>query len=135
MVDEALRPEVDALLGNQVRSIEELEIVVHLSKERRSRGALEIGSALKLPEGATVTALQGLVLAKAVVQTGESSPLQYVIAEDPELRAALDGLVRAYDENRFELIMLVSERAIQRLRTGVLKMFSDSFEIKRRRDG
>jgi hypothetical protein len=135
MADEGLPPNVDALLRQEVRSVEELEVLVYLYKERRSRGSLEIAAALKLPEAGTVTALQALVLAKIVVQTGESSPLQYVFAPQGDLGPAVEGLVRAYDENRVELIMLISERAMERLRTGVLRMFADSFRITRPKDG
>lgn len=130
-----LPPDADALLGRQVRSLEELEVVVYLHNAGRSCHAQEIAVALRLPEAATVTALQGLVLNRLVVQTGSSSPLLYVLAAEDELRAAVAGLARAYEANRVEVIVLVSERAIQRLRSGVLKMFSDSFRITRKNDG
>ena len=120
---------VDALIGHRVRTIEELETLLLLARERRFWDSLAVASALKLSEGLAVAALEGLVQAQLIAQIGSGSPLGYVFAPlNRSLKEATDQLIQYYSENRFELVMLISSRAIERLRTGVLQRFADSFQ-------
>jgi hypothetical protein len=133
-IEPEIPPAVEALIGHRVRTIEELETLLLLARERRFWDALAVANALKLSEGMAVAALQGLVQAQLVAQVGDASPLPYVFAPlNHSLREATDQLIRYYSENRFELVMLISARAIERLRTGVLQRFADSFQAGTKR--
>lgn len=127
----AFSPALEELL-NGLRSIEELDLLLRLQREGRSSTALELATALGLSESVTVGSLQNLVLCRLVVQEGESSPLRYVFApQRPELRAAVEELSRCYDEHRLDVLRVISNKALERVRSDARRAFGDP---KRRPD-
>lgn len=124
---------VDELVGNVIRSIEELEIMLLLTKSRRACTVQELARELGLSEAVALTALQGLVQAELVVRFVESSSREYVFdLRQPGVRPVIDQLAAVYESSRIEIIGLLSERAILRLRSGVHRMFSTTFPASTR---
>jgi predicted ArsR family transcriptional regulator len=125
---------VDDLLGNSIRSIEELEILLLLIRSRGARSSKELACELALSEAAILTALEDLAQARLVVRCEESSPRQFVFElRRGELGPAIEQLADAYEKNRLDIISLLSQRAILRLRSGVHRMFSGSFHSSQSR--
>ncbi len=122
----ALPPAVDDLIGGAVRSIEELEILLLLTRSRSARTSKELACELALSEAAVLEALEELALAK-LVERRESPPRQLVFElRCGELGPAIEQLADAYERHRIEIISLLSQRAILRLRSGVHRMLSGS---------
>ena len=135
MTDESLSPEVSSLLAASVRSIEELEVLLRLHGERTAQRPRELSDALNIPEAIAESALDSLESAGLVARTEDGRAYRYSAAT-PELASAVDALAAAYRKNRVQIIMTISNNAIERMRHGVLQLFSDAFRISRgKKDG
>jgi hypothetical protein len=56
--------------------------------------------------------------------------------ERTDVDATVGALVRAYDQNRLEIVKLMNANAIQRLRNAALKTFADAFILGgKKKDG
>lgn len=136
--DTAIPAKVRELLRSSIRSIEELEVLLVLrGAVVRSWTSEQLGQELRLPEPMVVTALQALVLSKLAIQVGEQSPLQYQYRlQEPEAEEIVQELIDAYTRHRLEVLMQISSNAIERVREGALRTFSDAFRWPgRKRDG
>lgn len=136
--ESAIPARVRELLRSSIRSIEELELLLVLRRPvTRSWSAEQLGQELRLPEPMVVTALQALVLSKLAIQVGERSPLQYRYrVQEPEAEQIVGELMDAYTQHRLEVLMQISSNAIERVREGALRTFSDAFRWPgRKRDG
>ena len=138
MTDEAALPsDVRALVQDRVHSIEQLEALQLLSREReRAFLAPEVATALRLPLDAARSALEELVHA-GFVRASVETPLTFQYApRDEALAARVDQLVAAYATHRVELLVLISKSAMNRVRTGALRTFSEAFRLRRpKKDG
>lgn len=124
--DFVVTPALKELLATSIRSVEEIEVLLHLHGQPGARTALELAAAVQLREASAVAALQSLVLSRLVVQEGDSSPLRYVFAPArAELRAAVDELARVYEDSRLDILLLISTSALERVRSGARRAFSD----------
>jgi hypothetical protein len=124
--DLVLSPVLRELLATAIRSVEEIDLLLYMHRARGPRTALELATATRLPESAVVMALQNLVLCRLLVQEGESSPLRYVFAPTrAELRDAADELARIYEDSRLDILTFISTQALERVRSGARRAFSD----------
>jgi hypothetical protein len=124
--DLAVSSALKELLASSIRSVEEIDLLLHLHGQRAAQTALELAGAMRLPEASTVAALQNLMLSRLVVQVGNRSPLRYAFAPaPPELREAVDELARVYRDCRLDIIVLISSQALERVRSGALRAFTD----------
>jgi hypothetical protein len=134
----AIPESVRELISRAVQSIEELEVLLVLrGPVMRSWTAAQLASELRLPEGVLVTALQALVVSELALQVNDSTPLQYQYRlQVPEAEEAVEDLAEIYAQNRVEVLMLISSNAIDRVRKGALRTFSDAFRLRgRKKDG
>ncbi len=124
--DLAVSSVLKELLTTSIRSVEEIDVLLQLHGQRGARTALELAAAVRLREANAVAALQSLVLSRLVVQEGDSSPLRYVFAPArAELRDAVDELARVYEDCRLDILLLISTNALERVRSGARRAFSD----------
>jgi hypothetical protein len=134
----AIPESVRELISRSVHSIEELEVLLVLrGPVMRSWTAAQLASELRLPEGVLLTALQALVVSELALQLDDSPPLQYQYRlQVPEAEEAVEDLAEIYAQNRVEVLMLISSNAIERVRKGALRTFSDAFRLRgRKKDG
>jgi hypothetical protein len=130
--------EVRELVGSSIHSLEELEVFLFMrGASTRDFSAEQLSRELRLQESMVVTALQPLVMRKLVMQVGVTSPLRYQYGpQAPQARQAADKLAELYADNRMEVLMLISGNAIERIRQGALRRFSDAFRFSgRKKDG
>jgi hypothetical protein len=126
------------LLRERVHSFEQLEALACVFRERsRWWSADAVAAATRISVESATDGLQAL-LARALVQaTRDASALRFRYApSSAEIDAAVAELVRTYDDNRIAVVKRMSDNAIERMRTGAMRAFSDAFVIRRRdRDG
>lgn len=126
---------VRALVAERVHGFEQLEALLFLRARPTEECTSEaVAAALRIPVASATAALEDLVK-RGLASARESAPQAYRF--DPatlELRAAVAGLERAYAEQRLAVIKLLSDHAIERLRTGATRAFADSFLIGRRKN-
>ena len=135
MSTESLPAEVNRLLAASIRSIEELEVLMRLHGEGTAQRSQDLAEALNIPEAIAESALQSLEAVGLVARSANSRAYRYV-PKQPELARAVEALAEAYRENRVQIIMTISNNAIERMRHGVLQLFSDAFRISRgKKDG
>jgi hypothetical protein len=134
--DFVLSPALRELLTTSIRSVEEIDLLLQLYEDRGVRSAPELATATRLAEAAAITALQNLVLCRLVVQQGDGSPLRYVFAPArAELRAVVEELARVYEDCRLDVLTLISSQALERVRSGARRAFSDPSWPPGRRNG
>ena len=106
-------------------SIEALDLFVELRQIRpRSATAAALAARLGTSEGTVVTALQQLVDGGLVVQAGADSALRYVLHPSPRYEpAVVEALEDALRNDRLDLVALIGQQAIRRIRAGALGAF------------
>lgn len=129
-VETPLPPEVAALLDDAILSIEELELLMRLRSDRGPRAASDLAEALNIPESIADSALESLERAGFLVSAPRGKHRVYAFSPQSEgLAAAVQILVAYYRDNRMQVILTISNKAIERLRHGVLQRFSDAFRF------
>ena len=130
-----LSASVQALLRDRVHSVEELETLLVLRSDRlRVWSASELASTLRIGLSGVETALSKLVANGLSVAT--ASGAHAYKAESPQLGQAVDELAKAYDEQRIEVLVFISQSAISRVRTNALRTFAEAFQLSRgKKDG
>jgi DNA-binding MarR family transcriptional regulator len=134
----AIPAQVCELIRASIHSLEELEILLMLHRERgRSWSAGQISSELRMSETLVVTALQALVANKLAARVGDATPLQHrYLSQGPQAEPVLEELARTYAQNRAPVLMQISSNAIERVREGALRRFSDALRVAgRKRNG
>jgi len=111
------------LLSAVIDSFEKLEIVVHVQRAGyRVPTAAELAKAIPLPLD-EVEACLPVLRAHGVL--------------DPQgpWRADVDALVRLYDEDRIEVMNLMTRRALDRVRKEAARVFADAFVLRPKKKG
>jgi DNA-binding MarR family transcriptional regulator len=136
-VELPMPPEIDALLEKSVLSIEELEVLLLLRAGGQTRTPSQLADSLNIPEIIAESALASLERSGFLVSSSQGRQLAYVFApHTSQLAAAVETLVAYYQDNRMQVILTISNNAIERMRHGVLRRFSDAFRIsKDKKDG
>ena len=125
-------PEISRLLKSSILSIEELEVLLRLRADRVARRPSELADTLSIPESIAESALASLARAGFLAAIDQGKHLVYTFApQSDELAASVEGLVAYYQDHRMQVILTISNNAIERLRHGVLERFSDAFRISR----
>lgn len=120
--------DVNTLLRDCIESFEQLEVLLLLHRtpgETWSPDAVATATTLKLSSDVADDALAHLRRWKLI--DGEARVYRY----DPANR--LDATVRAlaavYEEDRLEVMKIMNQNAIERVRTSALRAFADSFFV------
>lgn len=134
----AIPEQVRDLISRSLHSIEALEVLLVLrGPVVRTWTAAQLASELRLPESAVLAALEALIVRHLALQTSDAPPLQYQYRlQAPEAEETVVELAAIYAHNRVEVLMQISSNAIERVRRGALRTFSDAFRLPgRKKDG
>jgi predicted ArsR family transcriptional regulator len=125
---------VRTLVAERVHGYEQLEALLFLHAHATEDSTPEaVAGTLRIPVEAATRALEDLVeRGLASVQEGGRRAYRFDPAT-PEVAAAVAALARVYAEQRLAIIKLLSDHAIERLRTGAARAFADSFLVGRRK--
>jgi predicted transcriptional regulator len=136
-VEAPIPPEISVLLKDSIRSIEELEVLLRLRADGEARTFSDLAGPLNIPESIAESALANLEQAGMLARIARGRHRAYAFApRDEQLAAAIDALVAYYRDNRMQVILTISNNAMERMRHGVLQRFSDAFRISRdKKDG
>jgi DNA-binding IclR family transcriptional regulator len=127
--------EVRSLLERHVDSFEGLEAILLLRKRGGEPMSLEsVRSGIRIPTPDLDAALERLQrggLVRREPDTGE-----YVYApKTPALAACVERLAAVYAESPVEIARLLTERALDRVRSEAAQLFADAFVLGRKKDG
>ena len=132
--DSQIAAAVRTLVAEQLYGYEQLEALLFLHARPGEECLAEtVAAALRIPVGTAAGALEDLVTRGLASARGAGRPAYRFAPSSPELGAAVAALERAYAEQRLAVIRLMSENAIERLRTGATRAFADSFLVVRRK--
>jgi hypothetical protein len=114
---------VKRLIAEVIDSFEKLEIVVHMHRHGfAATPAAEIAKALSLPAGEVDRCLQVL-------------DRERVLEHDGPWRSAVDALVTMYDEDRIDVLNLMTRTALERVRKEAARVFADAFVLRPKKKG
>ena len=137
MTAETIPDDVQALLRERIRSFEELETLLLVRSQRGETWEVDaVEEKLHISSSIAEEALEqlcarGLVTRRTV---GLRKLYQYG-GSDPTLEAVVERFARAYQENRIEVMRLMTSNAVERLRGSAIKTFADAFLVGRKKDG
>lgn len=136
MSAKTLPEEVQEFLRDRVRSFEDLETLLLLRNHPGETWSAErVASKLNISSAAAQESLDQLGRQNLLdVMVGGQSFLFAYNPGNPALRESVDRLVRAYTENRIEVMKVMSSDAVERVR-GSVKAFADAFLLGRKKDG
>jgi DNA-binding MarR family transcriptional regulator len=139
-----LPDEVRALLRERIESYEELEALLALERLRGTgRTAEELSGAVHVDVPLIERALRSLE-ARALIERRAPSAQNSALRPEPryfyapastQLDSAVRALAMAYAEQPIPIIKIMSENAIQRLRTGAARAFADAFILRKDKNG
>jgi hypothetical protein len=126
-------PSLKELLFETVDGFEELETLAWFH-EHGEGAVADAGMLAKhtsvLPEDAAATALNALAV-RGILSSAADRPGSFTYTPTPDARRVIDYIVREYRANTLQVMKYLTANAIERVRTGALRAFADSFRIKR----
>jgi len=136
MAEPVISEDVQDFLREYIESYEQLGILVLLyAHPERSWDSASIASELRITEGIADEAVRFLCRENLLsVQVGAEALLFKYGPRPPELDGLVGRLVQAYDEQRLEVMKLMTANAVQRVRTKALRKFADSFLVGRKKN-
>lgn len=122
------------LLDTHVESFEKLELLMLL--RRAPGGPRTVGElSLELPlDGAEVREIVAALSAAGLLARAADGGIS-LSPQTAEHRAAMDELVRLYEEDRITLVKAIAETAMERLRNLAGRAFADAFVIRKKPGG
>lgn len=140
---EHLPDAVRGLLRERIESYEELEILLALERQRGAGktveeltaavhgGAALMESALRSLESRALIERRAVTVAEDAGGTHRAKTRYFYAPGSSELDSAVRALAKAYAEQPIPIIKLMSENAIQRMRTGAARAFADAFILRK----
>lgn len=114
---------VKRLLTEVIDSFEKLEIVVHLHRTGfHPQSSAEIAKALALPLEEVDTSVRMLQADRVLEAHGPWRP-------------HVDALVTMYDEDRIDVLNLMTKTALERVRKQAARAFADAFVLRPKKKG
>lgn len=114
---------VKRLLTDVIDSFEKLEIVLHVYRLGfQVAPAPELAKTVSLPIDEVEQSLEALRAAQALDPAGP-------------WRSALDALVKMYDDDRIEVLNLMTRTALERVRKEAARVFADAFVLRPKKKG
>lgn len=126
--------ELRTFLRDHVSGFEELEVLLFMA---RSSGRVwsipEVAKSLNLAEELTGGALEALAKNDKLLQrsSGVAGSPAFRYAPAPELQPLLTELQRAYDEERLNIVQIMSSNAVERVRSSAARRLADAFRLDR----
>jgi hypothetical protein len=137
MAGDAFPAPVQALLREQLTSFERLEIVLLLRQQPDLEWTVAaVSEQTRIPEELARDALIGLESGQLLQRTGASVPAYRFNPQPAALADAVAALAVLYRDQHAAVMSVMSMNAIERIRSGTMRAFADSFILgKRNRDG
>jgi hypothetical protein len=131
---DSLSTDVENLLRAHVASYEHLAVLLQVFREPQKQWSIqELSATLRFTSKIVESALTDLCRAALVLPDETEHSFRYAATGNMDATVAI--LAREYADNPVGIVKLLSDGAIQRLRTSALRAFSDAFVIvKRDRD-
>jgi hypothetical protein len=135
MTSERLSDSVQTLLREHVTTFEQLEILLLLQAHPHDDWtAAAVGERTRIPEDISARALADFS-GNGLIEQVRENPAAYCFAPRTiQIRQAVADLAIAYHDQRALVMSTMSVNAIERIRSGTLRAFSDAF-LLRRKDG
>ena len=135
MPDRNIPPDVLALLQERLAGLDELEVLL-LVRGDASRGwtASDVAKRLGLPASSSDAALERLRAAGLLAVDGDGGGAELRYAYRPhalELDRVVSALAEIYGERRLEVMQILSNHALGRIRSAAARTFADAFVIGR----
>jgi hypothetical protein len=125
------RAAVRRLLLEVVDSFEKLELVVHLHRTGAgSQTTATLAAALGIPSQAVDEALSELMRDGLVRETDQNG---WSFDPNSPRASAVDVLVQLYGDDRLDVMTLMSQLALERVRAQVATAFADAFVLRPRK--
>lgn len=121
-----LDPAVYAFLIQELENVQQLEALLQVFKTEEAWTILQLAEKLRMSEPAAARALDALHRRGLFKAEGG----EYRRSDDQQLRARVEAVERAYAERRLSVINLISERALERMRS-----FSRAFKLGKKDGG
>jgi hypothetical protein len=116
---------VEALISERLHSIEQLEVLLLLhAYEGRWWTTREISQTLRVTESLVASALSALRERK--LARYEGGRFRYADTHDE----AVSELARCYAEYRVETLVLLSSKALERVRLSAVRTFAEAFRLR-----
>lgn len=131
---ERLSEPVRLLLREHMTSFERLDVLMFLHKnEAREWSAEQLNERLNVPVELGRDTLAGLETSGLVQRSSDAATFRFAPAT-PALAAAVGELSVAYREHSAAVMSAMSIYAIERIRSGPMRAFADSFRLGKRND-
>ena len=127
---------VRRLLEEHVETYEQLEALLFLARRDKSFGVDTIAEQLRVSTETAAEALEHLRVRGLVAETAGGRDRVYrIVAPAASGGSAVQMLASLYEERRMDVVKLMTDNAIARMRTAAIRRFADAFIVKRRDDG
>jgi hypothetical protein len=121
------------LLQECIESFDELEVVLALMRhQERTATTVELAAELRWAEPGVVTAVNRLLRAGLLRFV---PPTVILDPSDPRRVIGLQQLIAEYETNRTRIMSLMTENALNRVRTSALRAFARAFVLRNKDDG
>jgi hypothetical protein len=133
--DRHIPDEVLALLQERLAGLDELEVLLFVRRDATQRWtASAIAKQLGRPESSTESALESLQGASLAVADGGGGGAEREFSYGPattDLEAAVTLLADLYRERPLDVMRILSNSALDRIRSAAARTFADAFLIGR----
>jgi hypothetical protein len=136
MPEAVISDDVLRLLREELHGYAALETLILLSSQpNHTWRASQIAAELKIVEAEVEQALRELMSCGMASEHALRGSFAYQTGNEARERAVKE-LRRAYEENRMELVRIMSRNAIERVRSSAARAFADAFVLgKKKNDG
>ncbi len=121
-------------LRDNISSYEELEALLFLARNPAQEwSAADVANSLKVSADATEEALQALTAGGQLVDAEQRASVvvyRYVPSDD-SIEQRVVELRQAYEDQRLNVVMMMSENALARVRKAAMRRLADAFRIER----
>lgn len=130
------------ILQERIAGVDELEALLLVRSDAARRWtASDIATTLARPETWAAPALESLCAAELLVALdgdGDEDECRFAYQPTPALESVVASLARLYDEQRADVLRVLTDNAVDRIRAAAAKTFGGAFEGKtqaRKRSG
>lgn len=122
---------VRLLLLEVVDSFEKLEVLLHLYRARfGAQTTTTIATELRIPDQGVVAVTLSELMRDGLVRTTEQDGAGWWFDPNGPRAATVEVLAKLYEQDRMEVTTLMSQLAIERIRSQVGRAFADAFVIR-----
>lgn len=127
--------DVLTLLQRHIAGIDELEALL-LVRSDAARGwtAASVAAALDRPVAWAAPALESLCTAELIVaRGGDGEERQFSYHPAPGHESVVTRLAELYDEQRADILRVLNDEAVERIRAAAAKTFSGAFDVGKKK--